>query len=278
MTGSVDMTGSTSAFEVIAAQTFGLPVDAIDVTTLDTDGAPQTPLSGGSTATYSIGRAIEAAAAEARRKLVEYVALDMEIDPADLEIVHGIVRPVGAPDLGRRVAEIVAAMPDYGGGPAPIEGHATTTQVNLAPSTAAHLAHVKLDPDTGQVTVKGYAVIQDAGRALNRALVEGQMRGGAAQGIGWALHEALLHDETGQLLTGTFLDYAVPHSTDIPDVDTRIIEVPSPDGPFGAKGVGEASIIPANAAIASAIVGAGGPRLRTLPMTPARIWKAMMSG
>lgn len=275
VTGVVDMSGTTGAFALIAAETFGVSIDSVDVVSLDTDGAPQSPLSGGSVVTYSAGRAIREAAADARRQLLAYAALEMEIDPDDLEIVDGVVRPVGSPDRGRSLADLASELHDFGSGHPPVEGHATTVQASLAPSTAAHVAHVKLDPETGEVTVLGYVVAQDVGRALNTALVEGQMRGGAAQGIGWALHEELIHGADGQLLSGTFLDYAVPRAAHIPPIETLIVEVPAPDGPFGAKGIGEAPVIPAGAAIASAIVAAGGPRLRTLPMTAHRIWTAL---
>jgi CO/xanthine dehydrogenase Mo-binding subunit len=277
-TGVVDMSGTTGAFQIIAAETFGVDPSMVDVVSLDTDGAPQSPLSGGSVITYSSGKAIREAATEARGQLLAYAAQEMEIDPADLEVVDGIVRPVGSPDRGRAIAEIAAALHELGGSAPTIEGHAATVQSRLAPSTAAHLAHVRLDAETGEVTVLGYVVVQDVGRALNPALVEGQMRGAAAQGIGWALHEELIHDPEGQLLTGTFLDYRIPRSADVPDIDTLIVEVPAPDGPFGAKGIGEASVIPAAAAVASAIAAAGGPRLRELPMTRMRIWTAIRSG
>jgi len=275
VTGVVDMSGTTSAFALIAAETFGLSVDAVDVVGLDTDGAPQSPMSGGSVVTYSAGRAIREAAADARRQLLAYAALKMEIDPADLEIVDGVVRPVGSPDQGQAITDLANELHDFGSGHPPVEGHASTVQTSLAPSAAAHLAHVRLDRETGEVTVLGFAIAQDVGRALNPALVEGQMRGGAAQGIGWALYEALIHDGDGQLLSGSLLDYAVPRSSHIPDIDTLIVEVPAPDGPFGAKGIGEAPVIPAGAAIGSAIVAAGGPRLRTLPMTAHRVWAAL---
>ena len=275
VTGVVDMSGTTSAFALIASETFGLSVDAVDVVGLDTDGAPQSPMSGGSVVTYSAGRAIREAAADARRQLLAYAALKMEIDPADLEIVDGVVRPVGSPDRGRSVGDLASELHDFGSGHPPVEGHASTVQTSLAPSTAAHIAHVRLDRQTGEVTVLGFVIAQDVGRALNPALVEGQMRGGAAQGIGWALYEALIHDDDGQLLSGSLLDYAVPRSSHIPAIDTLIVEVPAPDGPFGAKGIGEAPVIPAGAAIGSAIVAAGGPRLRTLPMTARRVWAAL---
>ncbi|MBA2315274.1 MAG: xanthine dehydrogenase family protein [Chloroflexi bacterium] len=274
-TGVVDMSGTTGAFQVIAAETFGVDPSMVEVVALDTDGAPQSPLSGGSVITYSSGRAILEAVAEARRQLLSFAAHEMEIDPTDLEIVDGVVRPVGSPDRGRPIAELADVLHDFSSSFAAVEGHATTVQTALAPSTAAHLAHVRLDAETGEVQVLGYAVVQDVGRALNPALVEGQMRGAAAQGIGWALHEALIHDAEGQLLTGSFLDYALPRAMHVPDIDTVVVEVPAPDGPFGAKGIGEASVLPAGAAVASAIAAAGGPRLRELPMVSQRIWTAL---
>lgn len=275
MTGVVDMSGTTSTFALIAAETFGVPVEAVDVISLDTDGAPQSPLSGGSVITYSAGKAIAAAAADARKQLLAYAAIDLEIDPNDLEIVDGMVRPLGSPDRGRTVADLASELHNFGSGHPPVEGHASTVPVSLAPSTAAHLAHVALDRETGEVTVLGFVVAQDVGRALNPALVEGQMRGAAAQGIGWALYEALIHDGEGQLLSGSFLDYALPRAVQIPPIDTLVVEVAAPDGPFGAKGIGEAPVIPAAAAIASAIVASGGPRLRTIPMTARRVWAAL---
>ncbi len=275
VTGVVDMSGTTSVFALIAAETFGVPVDSVDVVSLDTDGAPQSPMSGGSVITYSAGRAIREAAADARRQLLAYAALDMEIDPVDLEIVDGVVRPVGSPDRGRTITDLASELHDFGSGHPPVEGHASTVQTSLAPSTAAHIAHVALDRESGKVTVLGYVVAQDVGRALNPALVEGQMRGAAAQGIGWALYEALVHDAEGQLVSGSFLDYALPRAAHIPPIDTIIVEVPAPDGPFGAKGIGEAPVIPAAAAIASAIFAAGGPRLRSLPMTGRLVWAGL---
>ena len=277
-TGVVDMSGTTSAFETIAAETFGIPPADVDVIALDTDGAPQSPMSGGSVVTYSAGRAIREAAADARRQLLAYAAHELEIDPADLEIVDGMIRPKGSPELARSIADFANELHDFGSGHPPVEGHATTAQTSLAPGTSAHLAHVRLDRETGVVTILDYAIAQDVGKALNPALVEGQMRGGVVQGIGWALHEALIHDTEGQLLSGSLLDYTVPRAGHVPDIDTIVVEVPAPDGPFGAKGIGEAPVIPGPAAIGSAIVAAGGPRVREIPMTPGRVWAALHDG
>jgi CO/xanthine dehydrogenase Mo-binding subunit len=228
--------------------------------------------------TYSAGRAVREAALDARRQLLEFAATEFEIDPADLEIVEGVVRPVGSPDLGRPVSEFADQLADFGSSHPPVEGHASTVHKSLAPSCAGHLVRVELDPETGDVAVLDHVIAQDVGRALNPALVEGQMRGGAAQGLGWALYEALVHDDEGQLLTGSFLDYAVPRATHVPATETLIIEVPAPDGPFGAKGIGEAPVIAAAPAVAIAIANAGGPRLRDLPMTPLRVWHASRDG
>jgi CO/xanthine dehydrogenase Mo-binding subunit len=121
-----------------------------------------------------------------------------------------------------------------------------------------------------------HLVAQDVGRALNPALVEGQMRGGAAQSLGWALWEELVHDEHGQLVTGTLADYALPSAAVVPSIDTEIVEVPVPEGPYGAKGVGEAPVIAGAGAVANALaVATGGVRLRRLPMTSERVWRAL---
>ena len=150
------------------------------------------------------------------------------------------MRAVGAPERSITVQEIAAKAQRFGGRYEPIEGHGSSAQRRGAPSVAAHLAHVRVDRETGEIELLRHTVAQDVGRALNPALVEGQMRGGATQGIGWALFEELTHDDDGQLETGSFLDYAIPVAERVPEIDTLIVEVPAPDGPFGAKGIGEA--------------------------------------
>jgi CO/xanthine dehydrogenase Mo-binding subunit len=136
---------------------------------------------------------------------------------------------------------------------------------------------VRVDPDTGTVTVLGHVIAQDVGRALNPALVTGQMHGGVAQGLGWALFEELAYDEHGQPATGSFVEYAMPTAGGVPAIDTEIVEVAAPEGPFGAKGVGEAPVVGVPGAVANAIAAAtrGGVRARQLPMTPERVWRAI---
>jgi CO/xanthine dehydrogenase Mo-binding subunit len=275
VTGVVDMTGTESAFAAIAAETFGLPLERVTVSTADTETAPYAPVSGGSKITYTVGRAVEQAAAQAREQLLRIAAEELEAAPEDLEIVDGVIRPIGVPTREVSVAELAGRILDFGSTHEPVEGHGRTAQACLAPSTAAHVAHIRVDRDTGQVDVLGYIVAQDVGRALNPAMVEGQMRGGVAQGIGWALMEELIYDDGGQLLTGSFVDYTIPSADTVPEIETLIVEVPAPHGPFGAKGVGEAPVIAAPAAVANAIAAATGARMDKLPMTALRVWKAL---
>lgn len=273
VTGVVDMSGTAGAFQAIAAEVLGVGLTAIQVVTLDSESAPPSPGSGGSTVTYSAGRAVRAAAEDARRQLLRAASLELEIDVADLEIVDGVVRPIGTPDRGIPVGRLVRA--NARAGRAPIEGHATTEHTSLAPSVAGFVAHVHVDRETGEVRLRELRVVQDVGRALNPALVTGQQLGGAAQAVGWALHEQLLHDEAGQLLSATFLDYRLPRAEDLPMFGTAYVEVPAPDGPFGAKGIGEAAVIAGAAAIANAVAAATGRRPRELPMTAPRVWRLL---
>ena len=275
VTSAVDMSGVNTGFAAIAAEAFGLSPDQVRIVAADTATGPYSGASGGSKVTYTVGAAVLKAAEAAREKLLRAASEELEIAPADLEVVDGVVRAVGSPDHSITVAEISAKALRFGGRYEPIEGHGGSAQTRGAPSVAAHLAHVRVDRETGEVTLLAHVIAQDVGRALNPALVEGQMRGGAAQGIGWALFEELVHDEGGQLLTNSFLDYAIPLADRVPDIDTLIVEVPAPDGPFGAKGIGEAPVVAAAPAIANALAAAVGVRLRELPMTAPRVWAAL---
>jgi CO/xanthine dehydrogenase Mo-binding subunit len=275
ITSAVDMSGVDTGFAAIAAATFGLSPDQVRVVAADTATGPYAGASGGSKVTYTVGKAVLNAAQAAREKLLAAAAEELEIAPDDLEVVDGVVRAVGAPDRSITVAEISGKALRFGGRYEPIEGHGGSAQTRGAPSVAAHLSHVRVDKDTGEVKLLRHVIAQDVGRALNPALVEGQMRGGVAQGIGWALFEELRHDEDGRLLSGSFLEYAIPTAERVPEIDTLIVEVPAPDGPFGAKGIGEAPVVAAPAAIANAVAAASSVRLRELPMTAPRVWAAL---
>jgi CO/xanthine dehydrogenase Mo-binding subunit len=278
ITGAADMTGVETGFAAIAAEAFGVDVARVRVVNADTSTAPYAGTSGGSKITYTVGRAVQRAALEARDRLLEVAAEELEIGPEDLEIVDGSVQPVGVPAKALPLEELAAKILTFGSPYMPVEGHGRSAQPQ-APQAAAHLSHVRVDRDTGGVTLLRHVIAQDVGRALNPALVEGQMRGGAAQGMGWALLEALSHDDHGQLTTGTLVDYAMPTAGNTPPIDAEIVEVPAPEGPYGAKGVGEAPVVGVPGAVANAIAAAtGGARVTQLPMTPERVWRALNDG
>jgi CO/xanthine dehydrogenase Mo-binding subunit len=278
ITGAADMTGVETGFAAIAADAFGLDVSRVRVVNADTSSAPYAGTSGGSKVTYTVGRAVERAAIEARDRLLEVAADELEIGPEDLEIVDGAVQPVGVPAKAMPINELAAKILTFGSRHMPVEGHGRSAQPQ-APQAAAHLSHVRVDRETGAVTLLRHVIAQDVGRALNPALVEGQMQGGAAQGMGWALFESLSHDDHGQLTTGTLVDYGMPTAGSTPPIDAEIVEVPAPEGPYGAKGVGEAPVVGVPGAVANAIAAAiGGARVTELPMTPERVWRALNNG
>ncbi|MEE8535283.1 MAG: molybdopterin cofactor-binding domain-containing protein, partial [Kiloniellales bacterium] len=144
-----------------------------------------------------------------------------------------------------------------------------------APSFGTHLVDVEVDPETGRVTVLRYTVAQDAGKAVHPSYVEGQFQGGAVQGIGWALNEEYIYGEDGRLQNAGFLDYRIPVASDLPMIDTVIVEVPNPRHPYGVRGVGETPIVPAMAAMANAVESALGIRFTALPMSPPRVLAAI---
>jgi CO/xanthine dehydrogenase Mo-binding subunit len=275
VTGAADMTGVETSFAAIAAETFGVSLDRVRVVYADTASAPYAGMSGGSKITYTVGRAVEMAAREARERLLDVAAEELEIAPEDLEIVDGAVQPVGVPAKAMALEDLAKKVLTFGSPHPPVEGLGRVS-LPAAPQAAAHLSHVRVDADTGAVTVLGHVIAQDVGRALNPALVTGQMQGGVAQGLGWALLEELAYDEHGQPASGSFVDYAMPTAGGVPAIDTEIVEVPAPEGPYGAKGVGEAPVVGVPGAVANAIAAAtGGLRLRRLPMTPERVWRAI---
>ena len=275
ITGAADMTGVETGFATIAAEAFGLDPARVRVMNADTSSAPYAGTSGGSKVTYTVGRAVQRAAVQARDALLAVAAEELEIAPEDLEIVDGAIQPAGVPAKALRIEELAAKILRFGSPYPPVEGHGRVAQPQ-APQAAAHLSHVRVDPETGAVTVLRHVIAQDVGRALNPALVEGQMHGGTAQGLGWALLEELAYDGQGQQIAGTFMDYALPTAAVVPPIDALIVEVPAPEGPFGAKGVGEAPVVGVPGAVANAVAAAtGGVRLRQLPITPERIWRAL---
>jgi CO/xanthine dehydrogenase Mo-binding subunit len=157
----------------------------------------------------------------------------------------------------------------------PIVGRATVAPEGSTNGFGAHLVDVEVDPETGKTTILRYTAIQDAGKAVHPSYVEGQMQGGAVQGIGWALNEEYFMDDSGRMRNASFLDYRMPTALDVPMIDCIIVEVPNPAHPYGVRGVGETPIVAPPAAIANAIYHATGARVCELPISPPRLWRVM---
>jgi CO/xanthine dehydrogenase Mo-binding subunit len=275
LTGQVDIAGTNIALAQIAASAYGVDVDKVKITTGDTDTAPMTGLSAGSKTVYTVGTAVLQAAQDARRQTLEIAAKEMEAAIEDLEIEDGRVVVRGVPDKGVTLASIGKKGNLYMSKVPPVLGVAHPAFAQQAPAFAAQLARIEVDSDTGQVTLHDFVVAQDAGKAINPLGVEGQMQGGAVQSLGIALTEAMMYDDSGRLMNASLLDYRKLTAADLPNIETIIVEVPAPAGPFGARGVGEPPIVPAPAALANAVEDATGVRITEAPLTPERIALAL---
>jgi CO/xanthine dehydrogenase Mo-binding subunit len=259
--GSVDISGSSTGLALIAAETFGVPIDKVQVALGDTATAPQGPVAGGSITTGTVGFAVTAAAADAKRQVLEIAAEQLEAAPEDLEIFDGAVRVKGVPDRKVTIGELAMG----GSKNAPVLGQGRTVIDRQSPAFTVHICRVRVDRETGGYKVIAYAAIQDVGRAINPPEVEGQIHGGVAQGMGRALGEQLVYDSGGQLRTGSFLDYELPTVDQVPEIDVQIVEVVASTG-IGTRGVGEPPAVPGPAVVVNAIASATGVRIRELPI------------
>jgi CO/xanthine dehydrogenase Mo-binding subunit len=274
--GSVDLTGTNAGLQVVAAEAFGFDsADQVRVTTVDTDAAPYSGATGGSKTMYTMGPAVLKAAQEARERVLKIAAAELEAAVEDLEMVDGEVRVKGVPGKIKTLRDIYRLSASFGAKYEPVVGKGESAITERSPGTGVHIARVRVDPDTGRVEPVRYVIVQDVGRAINPALVEEQIHGGGAQGVGWAVYEEIVHDESGTPITASFMDYTVPKARQLPELDVVMVEVPSPIGPYGAKPVGEPPVIPGGAAVANAVADAIGARVTDLPLTPERVRRAM---
>jgi CO/xanthine dehydrogenase Mo-binding subunit len=270
--GNPDIGGSRAAMAQIAAETLGIAYEDVFPAVMDTASVGYSDLTGGSRTTYATGYAVIEACRALIRQLCDRAARLWEVDAARVEWREGAARHPDDADKRLDLREL-ARLADRTGGPLSANG-----AVNLkgaAPGFAVNIADVEVDPQTGRSRVTRFTAIQDAGRAIHPDFVEGQMQGGAAQGIGWALNEAYVFDERGVLQNPGFLDYRMPVASDLPMIDCEIVEVPHPDHPLGLRGVGEVPICAPLAAVTTALNAAAGTALRDVPLTPARVLAAM---
>src|SRR5579875_523552 len=272
--GSVDIGGTRAAQAMIAAEVLGLDVNDVRPLVTDTDSIGHTDVTGGSRTAFATGWAVYEAAQDVVRQLKERAAKLWEKKPEEVSFANGLFTAQGDGIKPMTIKELAGRLARTGG---PISGRATVNARGVGPAFATTVIDVEVDPDTGKVQILRATVAQDVGKAIHPSYVEGQMQGGTAQGIGWALNEEYFYDERGILRNTGLLDYRMPTCLDLPMIETCIVEVPTPGHPLGIRGVGEVSIVPPPAAVANAIAHAVGVRMTELPMSPPRVLKALLS-
>ena len=275
LSGTPDIGGSRASLCMMVADELGIEYEKVRPIIADTASLGYTFLTGGSRATFSNGLAAVEAATNAKTELRGRAAKYWEIPIDAVEWDDGMAKPAGsnAGEFDPLSLADLAKLANKTGGP--IAGHAQINAQGAAPSFGTHLVDVEVDPETGHVEILRYTAVQDAGKAIHPSYVEGQFQGGAVQGIGWALNEEYVYGEDGRLQNTGFLDYRIPVASDVPMIDTIIVEVPNPTHPYGVRGIGETPIIPPMAAISNAVSHALDIRFTELPMSPPKVLAAI---
>ena len=273
--GTVDVGGSRASLSLVAAEELGIPYEQVKAVVADTATLGYNDMTDGSRGTFSSSMATISAARNAIQVLRERAAQiwDIPVDDVLWEKGRAIAKGDKHGNLPPLSLKEIAATAAKTGGP--IAGHSELVADGAGVSFATHICDIEVDRETGATRVLRYTVLQDAGKAVHPTYVEGQYQGGAAQGIGWALNEEYIYGQDGRLQNPGFLDYRIPVCSDLPMIDTQILEIPNPNHPYGVRGVGETSIVPPLAAIANAVSNAVGVRMTHIPMSPPRILAAI---
>jgi len=272
--GSADIGGTRTSVAMQFAEALGIPVEQVTPYVADTDSISQNDGTGGSRTTFSTGWAGYEAGLDIRKQMIARAATHLEVPESRVVFKDGTFSAKGGASKKATFKEIASRLGRLGG---QVVSHTSTSGKRAGSAFAVVIADVEVDADTGKVDVLRCTIVQDVGKAIHPSYVEGQLQGGVAQGVGWALNEEYIYDEKGVLRNASFLDYRMPTSLDLPMIETILVEVPNPGHPYGVRGVGEVPIIPPPAAIANAIYAAVGVRMEELPMSPDRILKALWS-
>ncbi|HAJ36384.1 MAG TPA: oxidoreductase [Chloroflexi bacterium] len=264
--GSTDIGGSRASIAMQLAETLGIPYEDIRPQVAGTASVGYNDVTGGSRTTFGTGWAVYEVGnkllAEMRQRAAEYWDAPVE----SVTVANGVFTHNGDAMTFRELASKLDV---------PVTASASVHPQSYGPGFGVHIVDVEVDVETGKVSILRYTAAQDVGRAIHPSYVEGQLQGGAAQGIGWALNEEYVYDDQGRLLNASLLDYRMPTALDLPMIDTVLVEVHNPGHPYGVRGVGEVPIVPPAAAVANAIYHAIGVRMTELPMSPARIIAAI---
>ena len=270
--GSTDIGGTRTSVAMQLAESLGIRAEDVHPSVVDTESVGYTEVTGGSRVTFATGWAAYEAGQEIKKQLIAEAAKLWKVNPDQVRYEDGLFSSIPNHDQTITFKKLAANLAERG---IDIGTRTTVTPAGVGGAFATHIADVEVDPETGKVTILRYTAVQDVGKAIHPSYVEGQMQGGVVQGIGWALNEEYVYNETGQMVNASFLDYRMPTSLDLPMIDTIIVEVPNPGHPYGVRGVGEVPIVPPPAAIANAIYHAIGVRMYELPMSPPRVFKVL---
>jgi CO/xanthine dehydrogenase Mo-binding subunit len=272
--GSTDIGGTRTSLAMQLAEVLGIRAEDVHPKVGDTESVGYCDVTGGSRVTYATGLAAHEAGQDIKRQMIARAAQLWKVPAEEVAYESGVLTCRADPAKRFTFAELAARLHGSGG---TIVGRASVDAGGFTNGFATHIVDVEVDPETGKVTVLRYTAVQDVGKAIHPSYVEGQMQGGAVQGIGWALNEEYVYTEKGVMANASFLDYRMLTCLDVPMIETVMVEVPNPSHPFGVRGVGEVPIVPPPAALANAIYRAVGVRLRELPMSPGRVCMAILA-
>ncbi len=262
--------GHRTAYAQIVHEVFGVPLEDVELVQGDTDAVPSGVGTGGSWSIPMGGGAVELAAVDLAESARAVAADALEVAAGDLMLEDGVFRVAGT-DIALPLAEVARRAPG-------LRAVHRFAPPNYTFPYGAHLAEVEVDPETGQCRILRYLAVHDFGRVLNPLLLAGQVHGGLAQGLGQGLLEQTVFDEEGQLLTGSFADYAIPRADDLPSFELETVYSPAPGNPIDVKGCGEAGAAGSPPAFMNALLDAlapAGVRALEMPATPERIWRAL---
>ncbi len=289
-TGNPDIGGSRASMALLAAEVLGVPVETVHPQIADTESIGYCDGTGGSRTTLATGGAVIKAAEHLVEELRKRAAMTWGVDVDEVRWVDGkavdregfgidqVIHHDSPNVAGTKVLTLADLAGLAGATGGPLTATASLHAHNAAPSFAVNVCDAQVDPETGKVDILRFTCVQDAGKAVHPAYVEGQMQGGSVQGIGWALNEEYRFREDGVLDNPGFLDYRIPVASDLPMIDTVIVEVPNEMHPYGVRGVGEAPLVPPMPAVATAVNRAAGITLYDLPLSPPKLLAAMEAG
>src|SRR5580698_3458996 len=275
VSGNPDIGGSRASIGMMVAEVLGVKPDLVRTIVADTASIGFTHVTGGSRVTFATGMAATQAAEKVREDLMKRAAMIWEIPVEAVEWKDGKAFPAGSNAGAFDPLDLPAIALKAAKTGGPVSAEVSLNAQGAGAGFGIHVCDVSVDKETGHVTIERYTAFQDVGKAIHPSYVEGQIQGGAVQGIGWALNEEYIYNAKGQLENPGFLDYRCPVASDIPMIEAVLVEVPNPRHPFGARGVGEVPIVPPMAAIANAIRGATGVRMSSLPMSPPKVRAAL---